>query len=79
VGRERNAFIAVLRRIWDLFEDLPFFFKYHFDFVSGDQPVMSVDKTATIRDRYRVEIKVPALDRRLAIAMAVALDALQSR
>jgi len=79
VGRERNALIAVLRRIWDLFEDLPFFFKYHFDFVSGDQPVMSVDKTATIRDRYRVEIKVPALDRRLAIAMAVALDALQSR
>jgi len=79
IGRERNAFIAVLRRIWDLFEDLPFFFKYHFDFVSGEQPVMSVDKTATIRDRYRVEIKVPNLDRRLAIAMAVALDALQSR
>jgi len=79
VGRERSAFIAVLRRIWDLFEDLPFFFKYHFDFVSGDQPVMSVDKTALIRDRYRLDIKVPALDRRMAIAMAVALDALQSR
>jgi uncharacterized protein YxjI len=40
---------------------------------------MQVDKTATIRDRYRVEVNVPALDRRLAIAMAVALDALQSR
>ena len=79
IGKERNAFIAVLRRIWDLFEDLPFFFKYHFDFVSGDEPVMSVDKTATIRDRYRLDIKVPNLDRRLAIAMTVALDALQSR
>ena len=79
VGSERSQFIAILRRVWDLFEDLPFFFKYHFDFVSGDQPVMSVDKTALIRDRYLIDIKVPALDRRLAIAMAVALDALQSR
>ena len=79
VGSERSQLIAILRRVWDLFEDLPFFFKYHFDFVSGDQPVMSVDKTALIRDRYLIDIKVPALDRRLAIAMAVALDALQSR
>jgi uncharacterized protein YxjI len=79
IGSERSQVIAILRRIWDLFEDLPFFFKYHFDFVSGDQPVMSIDKTALIRDRYRLEINVPNLDRRLAIAMAVALDALQSR
>jgi uncharacterized protein YxjI len=40
---------------------------------------MSVDKTAAIRDRYRVELPDGQLDRRLAIAMAVALDALQSR
>lgn len=80
IGRERNMLVAVLRRIWDLAEDLPFPFKYHFDFASADgQPVMSVDKTALIRDKYKVEINVPGLDRRLAIAMAVALDALQSR
>jgi uncharacterized protein YxjI len=79
VGSERSQLIAILRRVWDLFEDLPFFFKYHFDFVSGDKPVMSVDKTALIRDVYRIDIHVPNLDRRLAIAMAVALDALQSR
>jgi len=78
-GSERSQLIAILRRVWDLFEDLPFFFKYHFDFVSGDKPVMSIDKTALIRDRYRLEIQEPTLDRRLAIAMAVALDALQSR
>jgi uncharacterized protein YxjI len=53
--------------------------KYHFDFNAGDVTVMAIDKTATIRDRYRLEINVPGLDRRLAIAMAVALDALQSR
>ena len=79
IGHERSQVIAVLRRVWDLFEDLPFMFKYHFDFTAGDQPVMSVDKTALIRDHYRLDIKVPNLDRRLAIAMAVALDALQSR
>jgi uncharacterized protein YxjI len=78
-GSERNQAVAILRRVWGLFEDLPFPFKYHFDFASGGQPVMSVDKTALIRDRYRLEIQEPALDRRLAIAMAVALDALQSR
>lgn len=79
IGTERSQLIAILRRIWDLFEDLPFFFKYHFDFTSGDKLVMSVDKTALIRDRYRIEMHEPTLDRRMAIAMAVALDALQSR
>jgi uncharacterized protein YxjI len=59
--------------------DWPFPVRYHFDFTADDRPVMSVDKTATIRDRYRLEIHEPQLDRRLAIAMAVALDALQSR
>ena len=79
IGSERSQLIAILRRVWDLFEDLPFFFKYHFDFVAGDKPVMSVDKTKLIRDVYRIEISEPTLDRRLAIAMSVALDALQSR
>lgn len=79
VGQERNKIVAVLRRLWDLFEDWPFPFKYHFDFDAGEQRVMSVDKTTLIRDQYRLQIAEPALDRRLAIAMAVALDALQSR
>lgn len=79
VGRERNAFVAVLRRVWSIAEDFPFPFKYHFDFAAAERPIMSVDKTTLIRDNYRVEIQEPTLDRRLAIAMAVALDALQSR
>jgi uncharacterized protein YxjI len=79
VGQERSAAVAVIRRVWELVVDWPFFIKYHFDFSDGDTRIMSVDKTATIRDRYQVEVHVPALDRRLAIAMAIALDALQSR
>jgi uncharacterized protein YxjI len=79
IGRERSAVIAVIRRIWEIGIDWPFPMPFHFDFVAGEQTVLSLDKTAVIRDRYRLEIGVPNLDRRLAIAMAVALDALQSR
>jgi uncharacterized protein YxjI len=79
VGQERSGGLAIARRVWEMALDWPFPIPYHFDFTSGDQPVMSVDKTAAIRDRYRVELPDGQLDRRLAIAMAVALDALQSR
>jgi uncharacterized protein YxjI len=79
VGQERSTAVAFLRRLWSMFENIPFPFTYHFDFNAGDRTVLSVDKTTLIRDTYRIEINEPALDRRLAIAMAVALDALQSR
>ncbi|CAL9585937.1 hypothetical protein SUDANB132_05131 [Streptomyces sp. enrichment culture] len=81
VGRERNRFVAVVRRLWDLlpFDFVPFPWPYHFDFVSDGGPVMKVDKKFGLRDRYAVEVSSPTLDLRLAIAQAVALDALQSR
>ena len=79
-GQERSGFIAILRRVWEMVSDIPFFIPYHFDFTGPDgQPVLSVDKTANLRDRYLIEAHTPAIDRRLAIAVAVALDALQSR
>lgn len=73
-GQERNMFVALLRRFSDIS-----FLPYHFDFVSGGTPVFSVDKQWGITDKYVVRISSPQLDRRLVIAMAVALDALQSR
>ena len=73
-GQERNMFVALLRRFSDIS-----FLPYHFDFVSGGTPVISVDKQWGITDKYVVRISNPQLDRRLVIAMAVALDALQSR
>jgi uncharacterized protein YxjI len=82
VGRERSLVIAVLRRVWDLipFTDIvPFAVPYHFDFASDGRRVMAVEKRWGLRDRYDVIISAPTLDRRLAIAQAVALDALQSR
>ncbi len=81
VGRERNRFVAVARRLWELlpFDLVPFVWPYHFDFTSDEGPVMKVDKKLGLRDRYAVDVSTPALDLRLAIAQAVALDALQSR
>ncbi|WP_243718529.1 hypothetical protein [Actinomadura sp. 7K534] len=81
-GSERNKALAVLRRVWQFIpwvDALPFAWPYHFDFYAGDQLVFSVDKKFGIRDRYVVEIHDPRLDRRLVIAQAVGLDALQSR
>ncbi|GAB3817942.1 LURP-one-related/scramblase family protein [Micromonospora zhanjiangensis] len=74
-GQERSLPVALLRRFVDSLSWLP----YHFDFTMNGQPAFSVVKKWGLRDRYVVEIHHPQLDRRLVIAMAVGLDALQSR
>jgi uncharacterized protein YxjI len=81
-GSERNKAVAVLRRVWGIIpyvDALPFAWPYHFDFYAGDRLAFSVEKKFSLRDRYVVAVKDPDLDRRLVIAQAVALDALQSR
>jgi uncharacterized protein YxjI len=74
-GQERNLPVALLRRFVDQLSWLP----YHFDFALNGQPAFSVVKKWGLRDRYVVDIPNDQIDRRLVIAMAVALDALQSR
>lgn len=86
-GRERNPGIAVLRRVWEFLPvvgEIPLPFLFHFDFRAADGTVvLSSTKKMGLRDVYRVELAPTAtgrrLDWRLAAAMAVALDALQSR
>lgn len=82
-GAERNKFLAGFRRLWQwipVIGDAPFPMRYHFDFVKENgAPVFSVDKKTWLRDHYVVSIQDPGVDRRLVIAQAVALDALQSR
>jgi uncharacterized protein YxjI len=75
VGRETNAAVAVLRRFFESLSWLP----YHFEFLIDERPAFSVIRRWSLRDRYVVTIHDPQLDRRLVTAMAVALDALQSR
>lgn len=74
-GQERDQVVAILRRFFSSLSWLP----YHFDFVIDGQPAFSVIKKWGLRDRYVVDIPHPRFDRRLVMAMAVALDALQAR
>ena len=74
-GQERSTLVAVLRRFVDSLSWLP----YHFDFTMNGQPTFSIVRKWGLRDRYLVDIPDPRFDRRLVIAMAVALDALQGR
>lgn len=86
-GTERNAFIAFLRRFWDFIPfigDIPVPFVFHFDFAAQDgTPVLHSTRIWGWRDTYHVEVPADAsgqrIDWRLAAAMAVGLDALQSR
>ena len=82
-GAERNKWLAGFRRLWGWIPyigDAPFPMRYHFDFATENgASVFSVDKKTWVRDHYLVTVQDPGVDRRLVIAQAVALDALQSR
>jgi hypothetical protein len=81
---ERSKGVAYFRRIWGFLPyigDWPFPMKYHFDFTAPDGRVLgSYDKITRFRDHYRLALgqQIPA-DVRVFFALAVALDALQSR
>ncbi|QTE29565.1 LURP-one-related/scramblase family protein [Pengzhenrongella sicca] len=83
VGQERNYAIALLRRVWELIPiigEFPLPFVFHFDFTDGaGRVVMTSERRHSLRDKYVITVPDGALDSRVAAAMAVALDALQSR
>ena len=83
VVQERSMAIALLRRLWDFIpfaNNVPVPWVFHFD---GTDPSGTTVLTHTrrwgLRDRYVLEVLDPALDDRLAIALAICLDALQKR
>ena len=82
VVQERSVAVALLRRVWELVPflgDVPVPWVFHFD---GSTPSGDVVLTHTrrwgLRDRYVLEV-APEYDARLAIALAICLDALQKR
>lgn len=87
LGTERSQNVAVFRRLWELLpvvNDLPSPFLFHFDFTASDGTlVLSSERKRSLRDRYEVHVPRASsgwqMDWRVALAMAVALDALQSR
>jgi uncharacterized protein YxjI len=89
-ARERNRLIALVRRlvgfipyVGDYADWLPI--PYHFDFVRGDQVLGSHDRRMGLfkfRDVYDIDMSADAersVDRRLVLAIAVGMDALQAR
>jgi hypothetical protein len=82
-GSERSLGVAIGRRIWEatpVGDAIPSPFRFHFDFVdSNGEVLMTSERGRSLRDRYLVTLPGARLDGRVAAAMAVALDALQSR
>lgn len=89
--KESNEALAVLRRflgfvpfVGDILDIIMNFFKYHFSFIdlSTGQETGQYTKVTLFRDQYVLSMTDDAaakLDWRVFAAMAVALDALQSR
>ena len=83
VVQERSMAIAVLRRVWDLIpflNSIPVPWVFHFDgATTSGEPVLTHTRLWGIRDRYVLEVSDPTRDARLAIALAICLDAMQGR
>lgn len=77
VAQEKSMAIALLRRVQDMIP-LP----YHFTIQANGNEIGGVHRHFSLRDRYTLDLSADRdgrLDRRLAIALAVGLDALQQR
>ena len=84
IARERSQFLAIARRVVDFVpygEWLPI--PYDFVIADGDRDLGHFTrKFLSVRDRYVLDLSGDTerrLDRRLAIALGIALDALQNR
>jgi uncharacterized protein YxjI len=85
IARERSQVGAILRRAVDFVPDfgglIPI--PYNFDFLIDGRVVGSMNRKFKLRDQYVLDLAGDAvdrtIDRRVAIALAIALDALQNR
>ena len=86
-ARERSLFVALFRRlvglvpfIGEFLELLPI--PYHFDYYVGEERIGGLERILGLRDRYRLDVSGNGehrIDRRLVLALAVGMDALQAR
>jgi hypothetical protein len=87
VAKERSVPVALLRRVVDVVpygELVPILFHFTIDAqgAAGEKHLGDFTRAWGLRDRYTLDLSADderALDRRLAVALAIALDALQSR
>jgi hypothetical protein len=84
IARERSLPGAIARRVIDFVPDIGGLIPipYNFDFLVGERVVGGMDRKFQLRDRYVLDLSGDAeksVDRRLGIALAIGLDALQNR
>jgi hypothetical protein len=84
VAQERSQAMAILRRAIDFVPDVGGMIPipYNFDILVGERVAGRMDRKFQMRDRYVLDLSGDterALDRRLAIALAIGLDTLQNR
>lgn len=85
-ARERSLALSILRRLWGAIPyigEIPFFIPFHFDILIGDKVVGSYNRPFSgLTDRYVLDLSGDTarhIDRRVAMGLAIALDALQDR
>ena len=84
IARERSQVGAILRRVVDFVPDVGGWIPipYNFEFLIGDRVVGGMNRRFQLRDSYVLDLSGDTdrtIDRRVAIALAIALDALQNR
>jgi uncharacterized protein YxjI len=84
IAQERSQALAIARRLIDFVPDIGGLIPipYNFDILSGGRVIGKMDRKFQLRDRYVLDLSGDterALDRRLAIALAIGLDTLQNR
>ena len=83
IAKERSQFWAIVRRVIDAVpygDFVPIVFHFRID--RGEQHLGDFTRALGMRDRYTLDLandQEGTIDRRLGIALAIALDALQSR
>ncbi len=83
VAKERSVPVAILRRVIDAvpygdFIPIPF----HFTIDDGETHIGDLNRRFGVRDTYDLDVSgdtARKIDRRLAVSLGIALDALQSR
>jgi uncharacterized protein YxjI len=86
-ARERSLLVALFRRlvgfvpyVGDFADWLPI--PYHFDYYMGEERIGGLERILGVRDRYRLDVSGDVdrtIDRRVVLALAVGMDALQAR
>jgi uncharacterized protein YxjI len=84
IARERSQVAAIARRVIDFVPDwgglIPI--PYNFDILIDDKVVGTMNRKFQLRDRYVLDLAGDherKIDRRVAVALAIGLDALQNR